>query len=64
VPEQTLLDGLGRFDPVAVHSGADWYGAVPKAALASIGLSLDAVRLDAGVLLTYLRTGGSHRPRR
>jgi hypothetical protein len=42
-----MLDGLRRFDPDAVDSSMDWYGAVPKAALASIGIAVDAVRFDA-----------------
>jgi hypothetical protein len=47
VSERVLLEALRRFDPDAVDSSMDWYGAVPKAALASIGISLDASRFDA-----------------
>lgn len=47
VSERELLDGLRRFDPAGVDTSADWYGAVPRAALASIGVNIDSVRFDA-----------------
>jgi hypothetical protein len=47
VTERELLAGLRRFDPNAVDSSMDWYWAAPKAALASIGIAVDAVRFDA-----------------
>jgi hypothetical protein len=47
VPERELLDGLRRFDPARVDSSADWYEAVPRAAIASIGANIDSVRFDA-----------------
>jgi len=45
VTEPELLAGLRRFDLDAVDSSMDWYGAVPKAALASIGIAADAICL-------------------
>lgn len=47
VSEQRLFDGLARFDPATVDSSADWYEAVPRAALASVGINIDSIRFEA-----------------
>jgi hypothetical protein len=45
-----------RFDRAVVDRALDWYGAVPKTTLASIGISLDAVRFDSVYAFHAART--------
>jgi hypothetical protein len=56
VSERELLGGLRRFNPAAVDSSADWYEAVPRAALASVGTDIESVRFDATCAFHGTRT--------
>ncbi len=46
VAEQELLDGLREFAPETVDASMDWHGAVPRSALASVGIAIDELAIE------------------